>query len=237
MNKLDRQDLKWAIKRLPKVLKDLMAEDEWNSKIFVGGGYLRSIVSGEDINDIDIFVPSRQIGELLAYKLAKEKEDVYTTQNAFTITSYPLTMQIIHRWTFEDAVTIAQSFDFTVCAAVIYFNPETKLWDSYVDERFYTDLAAKRLIYKNPERNEDAGGSMLRVLKYYRKGYRIPLDSLGDVITRLVRGVKFEELPETGTSEFEARFAKVITSLLVEVDPNIDPEHLAHLPSEDSEDE
>lgn len=235
MEKLDRQDLKWAIKRLPTDLKAIMLDDEWKSKVFVGGGFIRSIVSGEEINDVDIFVPSKEIGELLAYKLAETKEDVYTTKNAFTIKAKPLTLQIIHRWTFESAETIAKSFDFTVCSAVIYVDPTSGNWESYIDKRFYIDLSAKRLVYMNPERNEDAGGSMLRVLKYYRKGYRIPLDSLGDVITRLMRGVKFEEMPPTDSPDFEQRLSKVITSLLVEVDPNIDPEHLSHLPTEEEE--
>ena len=40
--------------------------------------------------------------------------------------------------------------------------------------RFYPDLAARRLVYTSPLRNEDAGGSILRVLKFYQRGYRIP---------------------------------------------------------------
>lgn len=43
MSKLDKQDLSWAVRRLPKNLKDIMQEPNWAGRIFVGGGYLRSI--------------------------------------------------------------------------------------------------------------------------------------------------------------------------------------------------
>jgi hypothetical protein len=222
MNKINRQDLYWSVKRLPKKLKDLMQDPEWQPYIFVGGGYLRSIVAGEKINDIDIFVDSQTRAELLAHKLCDKKEDIYKTKNAYTIRD-TIDLQIIHRWVFKKPEDVANSFDFTLCCAVIYGTEKT--FDSYCDSRFYMDIASKRLVYRNPVRNEDAGGSMLRVLKYYQKGYRIPLDSLGNVISRLMDGVKEERMAEGMTR------AQVITSLLVEVDPLIDPYHIAHLPS------
>jgi hypothetical protein len=88
-------------------------------------------------------------------------------------------------------------------------------------------LAAKRLVYRSPIRNEDAGGSMLRVLKYYQKGYRIPLNSLGSVIARIVKAIDFEKVD--AKNEFQV--GKIVTGLLREVDPDIDPLHIAHLPS------
>jgi PHP family Zn ribbon phosphoesterase len=67
---------------------------------------------------------------------------------------------------------------------------------------------------------------MLRVLKYYKKDYRIPIDSLGEVIARLVKDIDFDSRPS------ESELALVITGLLREVDPAIDPSHVAHLPAE-----
>lgn len=223
--KLDKQDLSWAVRRLPKNLKAIMAEPDWLNNIFVGGGYLRCIVSGEKLNDIDVFCKSAQVAELLAYKLAYDKKDVIRTDNAFTVRG-PITIQIIHRWVFDKPEDVSNSFDFTVCCAVISM-PEKDKWDSYCDDRFYRDLAAKRLVYRSPVRNEDAGGSMLRVLKYYQRGYRIPLDSLGAVMARLVTKLRAD-----GTNMAEEKdVAHVLTGLLREVDPNIDPEHVSHLPS------
>lgn len=229
--KIDYQDLRWALVRLPKNLKAVMEEKEWLGNIYVGGGYLRSIVSGEKINDVDVFVKTEKDAELLAYKLSSDKKDIIKTDNAYTVKG-KTTIQIIHRWLFQRAEDVSNSFDFTVCCAVIYCREKsgeakTIEWNSFCDERFYRDLASKRLTYRSPISNEDAGGSMLRVLKYYQKGYRIPLDSLGGVIARLVVKLRSDGV-DMGN---EQAVAKVLAGLLVEVDPSIDPLHLAHLPS------
>lgn len=223
--KIDNHDLSWAVRRLPYQLKKIMIDKEWINRIYVGGGYLRSIVSGDKINDVDVFVQSEVDAELLSLKLCKDKKDIYKTDNAYTIKGN-IPIQIIHRWIFKKPEDVAKSFDFTICCAVIFYSGSN--FSSYCDDRFYMDIASKRLIYRTPIRNEDAGGSMLRVLKYYQKGYRIPLDSLGAVIARLIRDLD-KDKSYLGN---EGSVAKVITGLLREVDPQIDPEHISHLESE-----
>ena len=223
MNKLNEYDLKRCITILPKNLKNIMIKDFWKNKIFIGGGYIRSIITNEKINDIDLFVDSKESAKTLCFELANKKDDVIETENAFTIKGR-LDIQIIHRWLFEKKEDVANSFDFTCCCAVISFNDN---WDSYCDENYYQDLAAKRLVYRFPPRNEDAGGSMLRILKYYQKGFRIPLDSLGGVIARLLKDYDVNKTPLSD----EKAVAKIITGLLREVDPNVDPTHQSHLPS------
>jgi hypothetical protein len=223
--KLDPQDIKFAYMRLPKKLKKLMLDKEWHNKIFIGGGFIRAIIAGEKINDVDLFVTNPLDAKLIAYALADSKQDIYTTNNAITIRGH-LPIQIITRWIFAKPEDVSNSFDFTICCAVIYYDGTA--FDSYCDNRFYIDLASKRLRYRNPFRNEDAGGSMLRVLKYYQRGYRIPLDSLGNVIARLVSGVKINDPEKLDDQKY---VGKIITGLLREVDPDIDPIHLAHLPN------
>lgn len=222
---LDAQDLRFAVMRLPSNLKKLMMDKDWKGSIFIGGGYLRSVITNEKVNDIDVFVKSEKEAELLAFKLAYDKKDVHKTDNAYTIRGNTI-IQIIHRWVFEKPEDVGNSFDFTICCAVIYF--ENDKFESYCDDRFYIDLAAKRIMYRSPVRNEDAGGSMLRVLKYYQKGYRIPLFSLGKVVARLISGIDKKRVDIND----EYAMAHVITGLLREVDPDIDPLHAAHLPNE-----
>lgn len=231
---LDKQDLHWALVRLPNKLKSIMLDPEWLGNIFVGGGYLRAIVANETVNDVDVFVKSEKEAELLAYKLCEDRKDIFKTDNAYTVKG-SLPIQIIHRWVFEKPEDVSNSFDFTVCCAVLYIQEINKdvagkpkpNWQSFCDDRFYIDLASKRLVYRKPVRNEDAGGSILRVLKYYQKGYRIPLDSLGAVIARLVKALD----PNRIDINNEGDVGHVITGLLREVDPNIDPTHAAHLPT------
>ena len=71
---------------------------------------------------------------------------------------------------------------------------------------------------------------MLRVLKFYQRGYRIPLDSLAAVINRLMHGVNEEKIRNEGENT-DAWRTRVITVLLHEVDPLVDPDHISHLPA------
>lgn len=229
---LDRNDLNMVVRRLPKDLFELMKDKKQANKIFLGGGFIRGVVGNEKINDIDLFVKDKLDAGIVAGLLCKHKNDLHTTDNALTIKGR-IPIQIITRWLFEKPEDVSMSFDFTVCCAVIWFDGNK--WCSFCDNRFYIDLASKRLVYRIPKRNEDAGGSMLRVLKYYQRGYRIPLDSVGSVIARLIRDIDFSKI-EGGIGN-EEQVGKIITGLLREVDPNIDVNHDSHLPSSTFEEE
>jgi hypothetical protein len=217
-----------------------MKSSAFAGKVFVGGGYLRSLVAGESVSDIDIFVGSKDDGYALAQMLVKLKlglrpivsaddilahqnseekvaSNIHETDNAFTLTCYRPVIQIIHRWTFSTGPDVANSFDFSVCCAVFWW--ETPGWSSFCHDSFYPDLAARRLIYLSPQRNEDAGGSILRVLKYLKRGYNIPLESLAAVIARLTKGVDWEQIDKYNDRESET--ARVILGLLREVDPGV----------------
>jgi hypothetical protein len=82
------------------------------------------------------------------------------------------------------------------------------------------------LVYAEPIREEEPGGSTLRILKFYQKGYRITIDSFAGVITRLVNGVDFSDLMVNKGKLDTEQFRKVIRGLMHEVDPNIDPDHI-----------
>ena len=221
MIELSNYDIAWCVRRLPESVKMLLKS---RPEIMVAGGYIRACVAGEDVNDIDIMAPSKNIATVAARALsvACGNAEIHESPNAFTVKILPIPAQFVHRWTFATAQAAIDSFDFTIARAAFWWNGTD--WKSCIDPAFYQDLAAKRLVYCSPVRFEEAGGSMLRVLKFYQRGYRIPLDSLGAVVARLVASVD----PEKATTEFQV--AKVITGLLREVDPSIDPNHTAHLP-------
>jgi hypothetical protein len=233
-------DLQWCLRRAPRQL--LIAMKKHGESIIVAGGFIRSCVTNENINDIDCFCPSREKAREIAMELVENDEKrIHETPNALTLRGFRTPIQIIHRWVFQSPELAILSFDFTIARAAFWWNPmmvsiprEPTGWSSICGDSFYADLAEKRLIYCQPIRNEDAGGSILRVLKFYQRGYRIPLDSLGSVLARLVRGV--DTLPDWDVDSEgrvdEPRLAKILTGLLREVDPNLDPRHIAHLPSE-----
>jgi len=223
METLHWRDISWAIRRLPRAVR--LALESRPSRTFIAGGFIRCAITNESVNDIDILVASEEDAHALVNELAAGKR-VYKTANASTIDFRP-PVQVIHRWTFDTPYQAVESFDFTIAKAAIWFNGDK--WIGICDPTYYADLAAKRLIYTSPARNEDAGGSMLRVLKFYQRGYRIPLDSLGAVIARLCNGVR--DIGEHG----EEDLARLLTGLLVEVDPLLDLEHVAHLATKEPE--
>ncbi len=238
---LNLHDLQFCIRRMPAAVRELLKKHP--RRACVAGGFIRAVIAGEKINDIDIFAQNADHAKALAFELAKEKRGFQTiehrvleTQNAYTVFGYSIDPQIIHRWTFDDVMDVCPSFDYTIACAIIFWDDNLLRWRGYADPNFYADLAAKRLVYRSPARNEDAGGSMLRLLKFYQRGYRIPLDSPGAVMARMMQGLNFTNGglahdKQTGKIIDEAYSAKVLTGLLREVDPNYDPTHLGHVES------
>ena len=222
-HKLQPLDLSQAAIRLPDSV--LRAVHRHQERLVIAGGYLRSIVSGEKVNDIDCFVDSVSRAKRVAKLIAGPVGTIHVSQNAMTIPGR-YTVQVIHRWVFNSPIEIIRSFDFTIARAALWWNKDG--CQSLIDPRFYSDLAARRLVYTSPQRNEDAGGSLLRVLKFCSRGYRIPVDSMGAVVARLINGLPRHTDISSLTEE---ELANCFTQLLREVDPQVDPEHLAHLPA------
>lgn len=212
-------DLVSVLRRMPKPIFDQLKTH--GAKLFVAGGFVRSCVAREEPNDIDLFAGTKEYAEACAKETAKAfGKHVISTDNAYTVPVRPAGVQYIHRWVFSEPAAALQSFDFTVAQAAVWWDGEK--WQSLCSDRFYADLAARRLVYLSPDRNEDAGGSLVRVLKFYAAGYRIPLESLGAVIARLIGGIK----PESHElfMKDEGWRAKILTGFLREVDPNSNPD-------------
>jgi hypothetical protein len=183
--------------------------------LILGGGFIRETIAGEKPNDIDLFGPSYEVLERASQRLEADREGSrkHITLNAFTLLSPPrMPVQFITRWKFDKLADVANSFDFTCCMAAIECGANNE-WRSVCHDDFYADVAGKRLVYTFPDREEAAGGSMMRVRKFLARGYNIQAESLAGVIARVAGGVKgFDDLSE------EAR-AFALKGLLHEVDP------------------
>lgn len=185
--------------------------------IYVGGGFVREIVAGGEPVDIDIFADTKERADLAANDLVRSRgagTKKHVSKNAITVlTPNRLPVQFITRWIFDNPSDLVRSFDFTVCQAAIWRDGRvsTSPWKSMTHRNFYQDLAGRNLIYTNPVREEEAGGSMLRALKFVRRGYHIQVASLGRVMTRVFDKMRMEEthLPP----------AQIVIGLLREVDP------------------
>lgn len=253
---LNPYDVDFIVKRLPREVRAaLVANGEYRvnnqlsrpATLFLAGGCIRSVIAREEINDFDLFAASKAEAARIANELADAmKGRVYETDNAYTITGIPTkAVQIIHRWTFDSVEKCIESFDFTVARAGLYHSTnelpinygdpvKTKKWIGLADDNFYPDLAAKRLVYRFPVREEEAGGSLLRLLKFYRRGYTAPLHTVAGVIARLSNKVDHNKIHGT-PAEREEQLTKVLRGLLYEVDPNAAPADAAYYEESDED--
>lgn len=219
MRPLSPADLRHVVQVVPKDVRQLLTDNY--KRLFLGGGFIREIVAGGDVVDLDLFADSKERAELIADDLVRirggEKSGTkkHVSKNAITvITPNRLPVQFITRWTFEKPADLVASFDFTVCQAALWRDgrQSNDRWMSLTHEDFYRDLAGRNLIYTSPQREEEAGGSLLRVLKFVRRGYRIQVGALANVLTRVVDKVDADRQGGLPT-------AAILDGLLREVDP------------------
>jgi len=212
MQTLTPADLNFVLTRCPKDVVELLRA----KPLYLAGGFIRETIAGNKPVDIDLFGTGVEMLRTTALDLALARGvKPFSTKNAVTVLAHPrLPVQFITRWVFENAELAAASFDFTVCQAVIWFDPVARVFQSLVHDAFYSDLAARRLVYTFPVRDEDAGGSMIRVIKFIKRGYSIQAPSLGGVIARVAMRVRGGGMVST-----EADFGLIIAGLLREVDP------------------
>jgi hypothetical protein len=229
MNQLTKRDLFKVKVNIPWDIVGIMKK--YPLEVFIGGGFIRSIVAGEKSSDIDLFVSTsiiaEEISEILMSKRAGARKHV--SKNAITILSPPRTpIQIITRWMFSTPEAMINSFDFTISQAAVWMEvipsietngestdaKEVKSIASLISQDFYPDLAAKRLVYTHPNRIEDVGGSLMRVIKFLKRGYNIQVHALAGTIARII-----SSLDSRKCGDDEMQQATVLAGILREVDP------------------
>jgi hypothetical protein len=230
MQELMNSDLNFVLTRTPRDILALMRKNA--GELYLAGGFIRATLASEKVSDIDLFGTDNEKLLVLSTAFALERRGrMFKTKNAVTVLSPPRhPVQFITRWTFKGPSALVLSFDFTVCQAAIWAevvgeDGEKKpiyKFKSMISDRFYADLAARRLFYTSPRRIEEAGGSLLRALKFSGKGYSIQAPSVAGLVARIVSGIDMREIEKdrkfTGVP-LEQRLAFVITGLLRMVDP------------------
>jgi len=224
MRELHPYDLRHVVERLPRDIRDLLSKHP--AKLFVGGGFIRAVVAGEKPNDIDIFGSDPEWMENVARGLMAQRPGsrIHKSCNAITLLSPErLTVQFITRWTFQTPQELVDSLDFTICQAAIYRGgaASNSPWRSVTGVRFYSDLAARRLHYTAPRRIEEAGGSLLRVIKYVQRGYSIQVGSLGAVVARLATDPVVQATLASDSIDRELRAGEIFGRSLRYVDPQL----------------
>lgn len=138
--------------------------------VYLAGGALTSMFSGQAINDLDCYFSSpKALSEFL------DNNSIYiqsATDKALTCTITTsryssVTLQCIYFDYFEKAEDIFDSFDFTVNMAAFDFDSEEFVFHP----EFFKDLASKKLVF-NPKTCFPIV-SMMRTQKYIKRGYSI----------------------------------------------------------------
>lgn len=178
-----KTDVSACVIRLPKEVLALMVTNP--GTVFVAGGYIRSILSGEPVKDIDIFVSLAEQAKAIALRLAgNDMTRIHQSQNSYTIKGGSVLLQVITRWSGGSPEDCLKSFDFTNVKAAIWHNG--KDWESLCHDDFYEHLGARRVVYEKPNQNLNPGGSLMRMIGLAKRGYEIDKVSLCAVIHEVI---------------------------------------------------
>jgi hypothetical protein len=161
----------------------------------VGGGFVRDIVSGKEPKDIDVFCNTDStvhgIQDFLEWEIdgARTKEN----KNSVTIDSFIETItpiQIVNRWYVWPPEELVKTFDWGICQAAVYW--DGRQWQGVCTQAFIDDLANAAATYMSPNRDEDPGASVLRMVKLARKGYTITEESIAGCLGRMFNALLAE---------------------------------------------
>ncbi len=217
MASLKNCDVNKVIWALPRPVRELIQE----GFCYLAGGFIRSMVVGEEANDIDLFCSNLNDERRVFDQLEKIKEHSCKTQFAITYNHFSPAVQLITKWHYETVKECLGAFDFTIAKAIIWNDGEE--WQSECHKDYYADLAARRLVYEAPLSADTAGGSVLRMLKFYRRGFHAPLKTIAEVLAHADRGIVrgFSAIELGATKSLEEQYYNI----LKEVDPNAQSLH------------
>lgn len=211
---LRQDDLDLCLKGLPETVLEHTLKAH---KCCVAGGYIRDTVFQiERPKDIDIFTDSEASARLIASRLCDraqycrlngmDKRVVETGRALSVVNAYKgPAPQVIFKWVFEDMSKVIDAFDFTCCQAAFWWDGEKFV--SRCAPTFYSDNELERLVYTAPKGN-DAVGSVLRLLKLYRRGFDIDQNNLALVLASLCGEIEGAG-NLAGTGIFESLYSRI----------------------------
>lgn len=179
------EDIQRVVSRLPPQVRKAVEKRGYGT--FVAGGFVRAVIAGERPSDIDIFVASATEAQMLRDELVGDGS-CFESDFAYSMWVQGQKVQVIHKWTFQSHGQLLSAFDFSVARAVVWCETEG-VWNGEVSHRFYSDLAARRLQYMLGTAHREgieSGGTLLRMVKYLRRGYSISPENLTTVVLHAV---------------------------------------------------
>lgn len=135
---------------------------------FIAGGALTSAFTGTPINDADMYFKDKD-SFICAVEQAYDEGlwCVAATDRAVTFVQGESVIQLMHFDFFETAESIFDAFDFTVCMAAYDLDKKEFIFH----DDFFKHASQRFLRFHNGTRYPY--GSLMRVLKYQQRGYKI----------------------------------------------------------------
>ncbi len=187
---MDQDLITRVIDALPRDVMGVLVQNP--EKVILAGGFIRSVVQGEEPNDIDLFITDQEAAERAEFYLRKTREVTLQSRNAVTFGPFidhavwTPPVQIVTRWQYTPLEHI-ERFDFTICQACIYYSRISLLgYEGLQAEWFVEDSLNKKLVYTRPVREEEPLGSMHRAIKFVSRGYSLSGEQFARLAERMV---------------------------------------------------
>jgi hypothetical protein len=182
-------------RQLPEDVKNLL--QHFGSGICVAGGFCRDAFLGGSPMDVDIFGTSEAaIVEAIDWFGWNAKEYQQGMQTANSVSFKPSydhevqPVQFVERCFYPTHEGLIESFDWSVCQCAVYWTSEEK-FEAICTNAFGEDIQAGELHYTAPERDEDPGASVLRMIKLTSRGFKPTEDSIARCVGRFATELIF----------------------------------------------
>lgn len=195
-----------AVNNLPDEIRGVLMK--LGPGLCVAGGFVRDTLLGEEPKDIDLFgtgvkvvADAITVLEKLGYKRVSD------TRNAVTFLSPEgPKVQVIRRVYYPTHEALVDSFDFSICQTAVWWAGDRFV--GYCTEAFSEDIVNGKARYTAPERDEDPGASVLRMVRFAGRGFEVPQEDIENCLARFY--AKLAEEPEPVAREkIKTAFVKV----------------------------
>lgn len=146
--------------------------------VFIAGGCIRDLLSDMPVKDYDIFCRSiDDVPRVLHCFVNAGATITFDTEKFTNLKFKDMTLQIIKSFTYPGYKEVINSFDFTICQAVVFCKREIDdlhekeifVVDFYCHDKFFEDVLTKSLQVSNLPFPVD---SLRRAFRFNEKGYK-----------------------------------------------------------------
>ena len=196
MIRLNQSLVDAIVTSLPEEVRAALMDS--NGALCLAGGYIRDFMLGEEPKDIDIFGTCE--GEVMHAVEQFDWDQHYTKKTQANSVAFSCwngqkkTVQFVTRSYYADHDALIRSFDFTICQVCVFYDGlPIRSWIGFCTEGYLHDFVERALVYTQPERDEDPAGSLLRVVRFLKRGFTISEEELSKVLARMCAAI----IPET----------------------------------------